>query len=237
MKKQIFYLFAALMVVAILTGCEKQDRTETVTDLMGNSYGIAKIGNQVWMTENLRVGHYRNGYEILSNLHEDWEWASAGPACAVYDYYYVDELNSDAEVIEAYGLLYNWTCVTSSWGLCPEGYHVPSRAEWQELVDYLGGEDVAGGKMKSKRTEPNEHPRWYKPNTGASDSYNFHALPGGFRSFLGWYDYIGYSGGWWATDELSGAFGAMIEIYADSEGVSLTYRDKNEGLSVRCVKD
>lgn len=237
MMKQIFYLSAALLVSVILTGCEKQNRNPTVTDLEGYSYGIIKIGNQVWMTENLRVGVYRDGSGILSRLYADFEWASAGPACALYPDNSIDGLNSESEVVNAYGLLYNWTCATDPRGLCPQGYHVPTRAEWQELVDYLGGEEVAGGKLKSKRTDPNSHPRWEEPNTGATDGYHFHALPGGFRSFMGWYDGIGYSGAWWATDELSGAFGAMIQIYSDGECVNLTYRDKNCGLSVRCIQD
>jgi len=238
MKKNICILCAALLALMLLNGCKKEPAgSGTVTDLEGTSYGIIKIGNQVWMTENLRVGKYRDGSGILTNLYENFEWASAGPACAVYPHSYIDGLNSATEVAKAYGLLYNWACVTDSRGLCPDGYHVPTKADWEELIDYLGGENVAGGKLKSKRTEPTEHPRWDDPNTDATDSYYFHALPGGFRSFMGWYDYVGYLAEWWSSSELDANFAGVMNIYGDEASANITYRDKNLGVSVRCIQD
>lgn len=238
MKKSICLLPVVLSALLLITGCKKDPPGYgTVTDLEGATYGVMKIGNQVWMTENLRTGKYRDGSGILTNLYSDFEWASAGPACAVYPHSLIDGLDTESEVARAYGRLYNWACVTDSRGLCPDGYHVPTKADWEELVSYLGGEDVAGGKLKSKRTEPIEHPRWDEPNTGATDAYYFHALPGGFRSFMGWYDYAGYLAEYWSSTPLDANFAAIMGIYGDEEGVNLSYRDKNLGLSVRCVQD
>jgi uncharacterized protein (TIGR02145 family) len=237
MKNLICIILTALFALILLNSCKKEPKLQTIKDVEGYGYGIIKIGNQVWMTENLRVGKYNDGSGILTHLYETWEWASAGPACCVYPYGDIDGLDSEKEVVEAYGVLYNWACVTDPRGLCPDGFHVPTKADWEELVDYLGGEDVAGGKLKSTRTAPTEQPRWDAPNTDATDGYFFHALPGGFRSFLGWYDYVGYLAEWWSSSELDANFGAVMGIYSDEAGVNLTYRDKNLGLSVRCLQD
>ncbi len=238
MKKTICLLFTAAVALMCLPGCKKEPvGSGTVKDLEGNSYGTIRIGNQVWMTENLRVGSYSDGSGILSHLYANYEWASAGPACAVYPDDLIEGLGSESEVAKAYGLLYNWAAVTDSRGICPDGFHVPTRADWEELVSHLGGEDIAGNKLKSTRTEPAGHPRWDSPNSGATDGYYFHALPGGFRSFMGWFDYVGYSAAWWSSTELDASFGGMMEIYGDEAGVSLTYRDKHCGLSVRCVQN
>ena len=237
MKNLICILLTALFALVFLIGCKKEPKLQTITDVEGSGYGIIKIGNQVWMTENLRVGSYNDGSGILTNLYETWEWASAGPACCVYPYGDIDGLNSEKEVVDAYGVLYNWACVTDPRGLCPDGFHVPTNDDWEELIDYLGGEDVAGGKLKSTRTEPIEHPRWDEPNTGATDGYFFHGLPGGFRSFMGWYDYLGYLAEWWSSTELDANFASVMNIYGDESSANLSNRDKNLGLSVRCVQD
>lgn len=238
MKRPIIILLIALAQLMLLNSCKKDPQaSEIVKDVEGSSYGIIRIGNQVWMTENLRVGSYRDGSGILTRLYSDFEWASAGPACAIYHPSLIDGLDTESDVVKAYGMLYNWAAVTDSRGLCPDGYHVPTKADWEELIDYLGGEAVAGGKLKSNRTEPVEHPRWDNPNTGATDGYHFHALPGGFRSFMGWYDYVGYLAEWWSSTQLDANFAGVMGIYGDETGVNLTYRDKNCGLSVRCIQD
>jgi len=237
-RKCCLILTSVLGLILILSGCQKEPQgTVQITDVEGNSYGTIRIGDQVWMTENLRVGSFRDGSGMLSNLYANYEWASAGPACAVYPDRLIDGLETDQEVLKAYGMLYNWLAVTDPRGLCPDGYRVPTEADYEELITYLGGEDVAGGKLKSNRTSPVEHPRWEEPNTGAADSYNFHALPAGFRSFLGGYDYVGYAGEWWCSTGLDANFGGIMLIYSDSESAIVTYRDKNTGLSVRCIQE
>lgn len=238
MKRKYCFLLTSVIGLIFLYGCQKEPQsTANIEDVEGNSYGTIRIGDQVWMTENLRVGKYRDGTGILSNLNYEFEWASAGPAYAVYPERLIEGLDDEYEVAEAYGLLYNWLAVTNSKGLCPDGFRVPTEADFEELIAYLGGEDVAGGKLKSHRTSPVEHPRWEEPNTEASDSYYFHALPGGLRSFQGWYDLIGYSGGWWCSTGLDENFGGIMLLSNDRASATITYRDKNTGLSVRCIQD
>ena len=236
--KFCFILTSVIGLIVLLFGCQKEPQsTSRIEDVEGNSYGTIRIGDQVWMTENLRVGTYRDGSGILSKLYANYEWAYAGPAFAVYPDRLIEGLDTEREVVDAYGLLYNWLAVTDPRGLCPDGYRVPTEADYEELISYLGGEDVAGGKLKSTRTSPVEHPRWEDPNTGATDSYYFHALPGGFRSFRGGYDYIGYAGEWWCSTELDENFGGIMLIYKDEASAIVTYRDKNTGLSVRCIQE
>lgn len=238
MKKEFNLILASVIGLILLYGCQKEPQgANSLKDIEGNSYGTIKIGDQVWMTENLRVGTYRDGSGILSNLNANYEWASAGPAYAVYPHTLIDGLDTEQEVAQSYGLLYNWLAVTESKGLCPDGFRVPTEADYEELISYLGGKDLAGGKLKSHRTIPIEHPRWEEPNTGASDSYYFHALPGGFRSLQGWYDLIGYFGGWWCSTELDDNFGGMMRIDNNGTSATVSYRDKNTGLSVRCIQD
>jgi len=113
----------------------------------------------------------------------------------------------------------------------------PFDEDWDELVTYLGGEDAAGGKLKSKRTDPVSHPRWDSPNSGATDGYYFSALPGGFRSFLGWYDEVGYSATWWSSTEFDASFAVTRSIYNEDESIERAYRHKRSGFSVRCIQD
>ena len=144
MKKQIFHLFTFLILITC--GCtQKKTQTtfsdDTLKDIDGNVYKTVKIGNQWWMTENLKVIHYRNGDKIPC-LTDDDEWDQSTRA---YCYY-----NNDTTNVEIYGRLYNWFAVNDSRKIAPEGWHVPTDEEWQELVDYLGGDTLAGGKMKTQ---------------------------------------------------------------------------------------
>jgi uncharacterized protein (TIGR02145 family) len=109
---------------------------------------------------------------------------------------------------------------------------LPTDAEWTTLTSYLGGESVAGGKMKEAGTT-----HWYSPNTGADNSSGFTALPGGYRYLFGAFGYLGYVGAWWSAPESSAArawYRSLRYLYGDA------YRDygnKCYGFSVRCVGD
>ena len=127
-----------------------------------------------------------------------------------------------------YGKPYNWYAVNDPRGLAPAGWHVPSDAEWTELVNYLGGSNVAGGKLK-------ETGHWNSPNTGATDEVGFHARPGG-ACFEGFED-KGEQGHWWnSTDEGSG-FATNWIMYCYVASVGRDGAIKTLGQSVRCVKD
>ncbi|MFH0974584.1 MAG: fibrobacter succinogenes major paralogous domain-containing protein [Spirochaetota bacterium] len=205
-------------------------------DVEGNKYGTCMIGNQLWMAENLRTISFRDGYWMLTGPFDSVEWASAGAATCVYPYDAIG-LDSAAAVIEAYGRLYNWYSVNDSRGLCPEGWRVPTEEDWLELIDYLGGEEVAGGKLKSYRTAPiSNHPRWESPNTGVTGDYRFNALPGGYRTGLtGFFDEVGYYASFWSSTEFETTFAGTMSLDYSSTFADYGYSHKRAGYSVRCI--
>jgi len=225
------------LALILLTGCKKDNEgTDTMTDNEGTTYAVVKIGNQVWMAENLRSISFRDGSWMLTELYDGVEWASAGSAATcIYPYSYLDGLNSEADVAEAYGRLYNWQAVNDSRGLCPAGWRVPNDDDWDELIEYLGGEEVAGGKLKSLRTAPVAHPRWESPNTDATNDYNFEAVPSGYRTSLGQFDLAGYYAEWWSSTEYNADLAATRYIGNDDAGMYYGYGRKRAGYTVRCI--
>jgi len=191
----------------------------TVTDIDGNVYKIVKIGDQWWMAENLKVTHYRNG-DPLPKITDNTEWENlrSGAYCSYG--------NKD-ENIGTYGLLYNWYAVNDARSIAPEGWHIPSEAEWQTLINYLGGNEVAGGKMKLQGTS-----FWKRPNTGATNESGFSALPGGFRDRRGEFLDIKVSAKFWIND-----FEYTVDLYYNGNNVGGMVRFKGDGASIRCVKD
>jgi uncharacterized protein (TIGR02145 family) len=209
-----------------------------IEDVEGNKYGTCLVGNQLWMSENLRTITFRDGSWMLTGPFDSVEWAGGlGAACCTYPHYEIDGLDNNEEVIAAYGRLYNWNAVNDSRGLCPEGWYVPTEEDWLELIDYLGGEDVAGGKLKSIHTDPDySHPRWESPNTGAAGNYGFDALPGGYRTGLsGFFDDVGYYASFWSSSELDASFAGTMSLEYDSAYADYSYSHKRAGYSVRCI--
>ena len=209
----------------------------TLTDYDGNVYKAVQIGNQVWMAENLKVTHYSNGDTIpYVESNTDWDELSDYDIDDAYCFYNNDS-NSD------YGALYTWSAATNKTngsssnpsgvqGVCPTGWHVPSDAEWTELTDYLGGTEIAGGKLKDTT-------HWFKPYTATNES-GFSALPGGFRETDGYFagEFIEKTleGYWWSATE-SGMYGNNRRIsYIRAECYHEMHK-KSSGLSVRCVMD
>jgi uncharacterized protein (TIGR02145 family) len=174
------------------------------------------------MTENLKATHYRNGDEI-SNITNNNDWGSADEG--QYGVYDNDPSNSDI-----YGNLYNWAVVDDDRGVCPEGFHVPSDDEWTILTDYLGGADVAGGKMKSTGTIENGDGLWYSPNEGATNESGLTFLPAGYRySSSGTYNYMGSSGSFWSSSEFSSNLAWRRELDSNSSTVYRSYDGKQGG--------
>jgi uncharacterized protein (TIGR02145 family) len=189
---------------------------------VGEEFKTVKIGNQVWMAENLNVDHYRNGDPIPTGLsNAQWESTTQG-ACAIY--------NDDDSNDKIYGKLYNWYAVNDARGLCPVGWHVPSDDEWTLLTLSFGGEKVAGGKMKSSTG-------WNAPNTGATNSSGFTGLPGGYRGGDGPYYYVGYGGYWWSSTEYDSTSAWYRILSYDGSDVSRGNYNEQGGFSVRCVRD
>ncbi|HDR88604.1 MAG TPA: hypothetical protein ENN63_03110 [Bacteroidetes bacterium] len=197
--------------------------TGILTDVENNSYGIIKIGTQWWMTENLKATKYNDGDDIP--LVEDYTWSDLDTPG--YCYYQ----NDQATYGELYGALYNWHAVNTG-KLCPDGWHVPSDEEWKVLTDFLGGIDVAGGKMKETGTE-----HWLDPNTGATNESGFTGLPGGDRSSSGAFGTDETTGHWWSSTELTTLNSWCRGLHYDNDDVNERYYYKRGGFSVRCVRD
>jgi uncharacterized protein (TIGR02145 family) len=179
------------------------------------------IGTQEWTTKNLDVTKYRNG-DIIPEVKDRKKWNSL--TTGAWCYY-----NNDPKNAAIYGKLYNWHAVNDPRGLAPEGFHIPSKGDWDILVDYLGGNSVAGGKLKSTKL-------WRSPNIAATNSVGFTGLPGGysFNVFFG----IGISGYWWSSSESDEVGTAWYRALGNDESnVSDMGELESFGFSVRCLKD
>jgi len=196
----------------------------TVSDYDGNEYNIITIGTQEWIQENLKTTHYNNG-EIIPNVtgNTEWEALTSGAYCW-YD-------NDEATYKNTYGALYNWYTTIDVRNLCPAGWHVPTDAEWTTLTDYLGGESVAGGKLKETGTD-----HWTSPNTGATNETDFTALPGGSRDIDGIFYSIGNFGILWSTTEVSASYVWRQIMYYNTSSFISDENNKKDGFSVRCIK-
>jgi uncharacterized protein (TIGR02145 family) len=209
-----------------------EDSSAVLTDIEGNVYRAITIGTQVWMAENLKVTHYRNGDKIY-NEPDASMWAHT--AMAVYCNY-----DNDSANVVIYGRLYNWYVVDDKRNIAPEGWHVPSVDEWKTLFDYLGGAKIAGGKMKTPGTT-----HWCTPNHNATNESGFSALPGGVREDNGKYGQLGYSAYFWSSTELHQGYvgtncGEFITLNCGITQAACcidAYHHKNSGMSIRCVKD
>jgi uncharacterized protein (TIGR02145 family) len=192
------------------------------------------IGTQVWTNQNLSVARYRND-DIIPQVTDATQWAAL--TTGAWCWYN----NDSATYAATYGRLYNWYAVNDARGLAPQGYHIPSEAEWNKLVKYLdAGADttclgctqstIAGGAMKSTTG-------WNAPNTGATNSSGFAGLPGGYRNFGGTFNNVGSLGNWWSSTEAStGSAWSRYLNYDDSNAGRAT-NTKSLGFSVRCVRD
>jgi uncharacterized protein (TIGR02145 family) len=184
-----------------------------------------EIGEQIWMRENLNVSAFRNGDPIpeaqTNSIWEDYT-AQRKPA---WCYYEMDSTNAGK-----LGKLYNWFAVNDPRGLAPDGWHVPSDEEWQTLIDYLGGDSLAGGKMKGNDLF------WESPNTGATNESGFSALPGGYRYHNGFF-YKGCTAFFLSSTEHSTLTVWTRLLNYDNTKVYRYFGNKWEGYSVRLIKD
>jgi uncharacterized protein (TIGR02145 family) len=219
----LFFLQACLFTHCHRQFTEPNDKTGIMTDIDGNVYETVKIGTQVWMAENLKVTHYRNG-DAIPDVTDSliWQILTIG-ACCVYD-------NSE-ENVPVYGYLYNWYTVSDSRNITPAGWHVPTDAEWETLVDYLGGTSSAGGKLKETGED-----HWNSPNTGAVNEGGFTALPGGFRSVDGDFYSMGNYAYFWSLSE-SDDYAWCLALCCDYSRIQRAGYSKLGGFSVRLVRD
>ncbi len=233
---KIFFKSIGFQLVIVLatsfTIQENQDTAETpventVTDIDGNVYQTVTIGNQVWMAENLRTTRYRNGDLIgtTSPATLDYSNESAPKYQWAYD---GDERNA-----AVYGRLYTWYAVTDNRNIAPVGWHVPTNAEWTTLIHFLGGESVAGSKLKEAGTM-----HWKSPNAGATNESGFTALPAGSHWFTGEFVQKGERGHCWAVDmQYPGWAWRVLFRYDGSIENQRGSSSPKIGWSVRCIKD
>jgi uncharacterized protein (TIGR02145 family) len=211
----------------------------TVTDIDGNVYQTVTIGTQVWMASNLNVTRYRNG-DTIPNVASAGVWAGLGTG-AYCDY------GNDSSNSATYGRLYNWFAATDVRNIAPAGWHVPSDSEYKVLEIFLGMSQSAADELNWRGTseggklKESGFAHWPNPNTGATNSSGFTALPAGFRGYDG--DFNGslhvYAYFWGTTEfeswDNSSAYGRELGLgYAQINRGGFV---KQNGFSIRCVKD
>lgn len=196
----------------------------TVTDYDGNVYHTVAIGTQVWMVENMKVTHYRNGDPITPGKgNKNLKF----PLTSGHYWNY----NNDTSMGRIYGHLYDFYAVADARLIAPPGWHISSDSDWTVLSNYLGADSV-GGKLK----EPG-FMHWASPNLGATNSTGFTALPGGYRDTDGSFTQSGYYGYFWTSSEYSSVNGLDRILGFNIAWMMHNSDDKPRGMSVRCVQD
>jgi uncharacterized protein (TIGR02145 family) len=235
-----YYLRAYATNSAGLTGYGKVDtiRTRvwencpsTIKDIDNNVYNVVTIGFQCWTKENMKVSKYSNGDEIpiiINGL--TWASLTTGSRC-----WY---LNDSVTYENPYGNLYNWYAASDPRGVCPNGWHVPTDSEWTTLTDYLGGEGVAGGKMKATGNAYEEG------NIGASNSSGFTGYGGGFREgiqepgyFDGQFGRIKLDGRFWSSSSYNNLWAWSQALIYYNQTIGRGPEKKGRGFSIRCLRN
>jgi uncharacterized protein (TIGR02145 family) len=188
---------------------------------MGQTYNTVQIGSQCWFRENLNVGTRIDGIQEQTDngIIEKYCYNDSTENCAIY------------------GGLYQWNemmqyvITQGAQGICPQLWHVPTDAEWTILTNFLGGENVAGGKMKEAGTA-----HWLSPNTGATNSSGFTALPGGRWNYNGFFDWLTIFVDFWSSSPIAAHAWDRYLGY-NGEGVYRFDYNKTYGFSARCLKN
>jgi uncharacterized protein (TIGR02145 family) len=233
-----FLIYGILLLATFVTTCKKED-DNTMYDIDGNQYPIITIGTQTWMVKNLKTTRYNDGTPVLHTTTR-YEWEYSGIPC------YCSYMDDDSH-IEKYGLLYNWYAIKTG-KLAPKGWHIPTSAEWQTLIDYL----IANGFNYDGTTTGNKIAKslgkavnWALSqetgtigNTdypGYENKTGFNAMPGGCRSWD--FMMMGYGAYWWClySDQMDDPH--RIDIYNNMPGLILNHASLSQGFSVRCIKD
>jgi uncharacterized protein (TIGR02145 family) len=209
----------------------------SVSDVEGNRNYTIRIGAQVWMAENLKTDRYSNG-DLINTTNPAYLDITA-EATPKYQWAY----DGNEKYVATYGRLYTWYAVTDSRNVCPTGWHVPTDAEWTTLTNYLGGENVAGDKLKEKGTTHWQSP--YVVYTGGTNETGFTALPGGSRYYYGspptFIDIdngdLRYFCTWWSSTEYSVTNASIRSMSYESSNLFSNNADKHGGFSVRCLQD
>jgi uncharacterized protein (TIGR02145 family) len=243
MSRSIKLCFCLVLGIGFLVSCKEikkpphniQSTTEdvktpiqksgTISDVYGNVYRYLELcDGKEWMIENLNVSHYSNGDEI-PQVQDPEEWANlkTGAWC-----YYLN----DSSYGVVYGKLYNWYAINDPRGLAPEGWRISSKKDWVLLTECLGGDNVAGGKLKEIGSS-----HWMSPNVGAVNTSGFSALPAGGRSSKGEFTLVDNLGVYWTSDSHDELQAWIRHLSYSNTFVVEFYNDKRNGFSVRCVRE
>jgi uncharacterized protein (TIGR02145 family)/uncharacterized delta-60 repeat protein len=211
-----------------------------VTDLDGNIYSTIQIGDQIWMAENLKVTHYRDGSEIPNvTSADDWRALTSGAYC-------ISDNNNTSGIFDTYGALYNWSAATDTRNISPVGWHIPSDDEWKELEITLGmsqseADDTGyrgtnqGSKLAGNRSLWANGLLEDESEFGTS---GFDALPGGRRTtFTGYDEYLSIIAEFWSATEYNSGQAWKRNLITYRTDITREVALKNHGLSIRCVKD
>ena len=200
-----------------------QKSSKSEPDNKSKDVGTVRIGTQTWAAANLNVSTFRNG-DSIPEARTNKEWVAAGESGKPAWCYY----NNDPAIGLKYGKLYNWYAVNDPRGLAPVGWTLLSDADWAKLINYLGGQGVAGSKMKSTS-------RWSDGNNGTNET-GFTGFPGGYRVENGTFLNIGSIGTWWSSTE-DNALSAIDHYLAQSNSLGRSSSPKQRGESVRCIRN
>ncbi|MDD4555674.1 MAG: FISUMP domain-containing protein [Bacteroidales bacterium] len=217
-NEAVFYIDAynaGLKKITVRAYFPKPVFDSTVTDYDGNIYKVIRIGSQYWLDKNLLVTHSPSGSLVTS-------------------YYY----NSNPDYLATYGRLYTWevamngSIAEKAQGLCPDGWHVPSYSEFDQLISSLGGPALAGGKLKEQGIS-----HWETPNTGATNSSGFTALPGGDYWDDGTYHYLHQRSFFWSSTSYVSSQSYIVYLHNNNAETVFFPVLNSDGFSVRCIKD
>ena len=243
MRNNLFFLFLFTWFLSACTKDEDNNENDrvnpgTVKDASDNIYRTVKIGKQVWMAENLRTTKYRDGSNITLQT-DDVLWEN-------YDY--INNINTRIPMMcwyqndqttysdNKFGALYNWYVISASTNgnkqICPNGWHVPTDDEWGTLINYLGGEMVAGGRMKSTGTQ-----YWQTQNTTPADTVGFAGLPGGYRGQNGKFYNLGIEANWWSSSSQWPEKSWRFSLDDYGSYINRGTGGNGNGFSVRCIMD
>jgi uncharacterized protein (TIGR02145 family) len=212
--------FLIIILSGFLIPAKGQD---VAKDFDGNVYKTVRVGSRLWMAENLKVSHYRNG-ESIPGIKEpkQWDILTIGAYC---------ELNNNPVNTKAFGLIYNWYTIADVRNVCPAGWHVPSESEWVTLISFLAGENEKGA--ASVKTSGKIAPDLINLNESM-----FKVLPEGFRGYDGEFSGIGYGGGGWWSSTSSGQETAYYHgVNFDTASRNRLEGRKKFGYYLRCIKD
>lgn len=232
MKKSFF-----VASVCLLYSCNTNTNTNTDSD-SDSDYNTVTIGEQVWMTNNLDVITFRNG-DTISEVENQVQWAHAGINGEPVWCYYKDDPENGVN----HGKLYNWHAVNDPRGLAPEGYHIPSKEEWELLIENLGGAAAAAPKIKTTNIDDG-----WKNDRENTNSSGLNVYPSGSRgsssAFKDKFSGIRASSDLWTaslTETQVGWSGSETQLSPSYlsvyDEVSINTTTKGSGKSVRCIKD